>query len=43
MSRDLGLYLQDICDCIEKIKGYTENVDYQSLVQMLNNRNSAES
>lgn len=33
MSRDLGLYLRDICDCIEKIQGYTEGIDYQGLVQ----------
>ena len=33
MSRDLGLYLQDICDCIDKIKGYTKGVDYHGLVQ----------
>jgi len=33
MSRDLGLYLQDICDCIDKIKGYTEGMDSHRLVQ----------
>jgi uncharacterized protein with HEPN domain len=33
MSRDLKLYLQDICDCIDKIKDYTKGMDYQELVQ----------
>ncbi len=33
MSRDIGLYLQDICDCIEKIKGYIKDVDYDDFVQ----------
>lgn len=33
MSRDLELYLQDICDCIGKIKVYTRGVDYDEFVQ----------
>ncbi|MGK7959385.1 HepT-like ribonuclease domain-containing protein [Crocosphaera sp.] len=33
MSRELRLYLQDICDCIDKIKSYTEGINYQELVQ----------
>ena len=27
------MYLQDICDCIGKIKGYTEGVAYHEFVQ----------
>ena len=32
MSRDLRLYLQDICICIDKIKDYIEGMDYSDLV-----------
>ncbi|MBO0348181.1 DUF86 domain-containing protein [Phormidium pseudopriestleyi FRX01] len=33
MSRDLGLYLQDICVCIDKIKDYIEGMDYSEFVR----------
>ncbi|MBD2428818.1 DUF86 domain-containing protein [Phormidium sp. FACHB-1136] len=33
MSRDLGLYLQDICSCIDKIRGYARGVDYDDFIQ----------
>jgi uncharacterized protein with HEPN domain len=33
MSRDLGLYLEDICECIDKIKGYTGGISYDEFVQ----------
>jgi uncharacterized protein with HEPN domain len=33
MSRDLELYLQDICDCIDKIRAYMEDMDYSDFVQ----------
>ncbi len=32
MSRDLRLYLQDICSCIDKIKDYIEGLDYSDFV-----------
>ncbi|MGL4498474.1 MAG: HepT-like ribonuclease domain-containing protein [Planktothrix sp.] len=32
MSRELGLYLQDICIGIDKIKDYIEGMDYSDFV-----------
>lgn len=32
MSRNLGLYLQDICVCINKIKDYIAGMDYSEFV-----------
>ncbi|MCW6037579.1 DUF86 domain-containing protein [Spirulina subsalsa FACHB-351] len=33
MSRDLNLYLQDICICIDKIRDYIEDMDYFDFIQ----------
>lgn len=33
MSRDLGLYLRDICDCIDKIRSYTRDLNYEAFIQ----------
>lgn len=33
MSRDLNLYLQDICVCIDKIANYIEDMGYSDFIQ----------
>jgi uncharacterized protein with HEPN domain len=33
MSRDLNLYLQDICTCINKIEDYVGNMGYSDLIE----------
>lgn len=33
MSRDLELYLQDVCECIDKINGYIKGIGYDEFVR----------